>query len=556
MNILEEYLKEKLPYLDRLGSYINLSSVETILEVGSCEAEDTIKMVKLFPKATIHCFEPLEKNIARAKSNLKKYASTKHVVFNQAAVSNKVSTATFYVSEGAPDDAPKDPLWDYGNKSSSLLAPTNNEHHAWLKFQKKIQVPTVRLDEYLKSNTIQKVDFIHMDVQGAELDVLKGLGKELNKVSAIWLEVESAELYKDQPLEKEIDEFMKGHGFTCVLSTVGKILGDKLYVQDSLLSDVAVGEAYEPEVSVVMSVYNSEKYLKKAMESICAQTFTDFEFIIINDGSTDTSLSIIESYSDKRIRLVNRENWGLTASLNQGIEIARGRYIARMDSDDISTENRFETEVDFLNENPDVGLVGSNYTIIDEETEEIRTTTNVFTHPDDLKSTQVICNQYGHGSIMMRTDIARQLGGYDESVGHVEDYDLWTRISRVVDIANIQDSLYLYRSVPTGVTLKNHELQIRQAFAVRDEAFIHFLMHRRQYRLFSWNPGTTNNYSQKKAALFRNYAYMYRRYGHPLKALTMLCASLILDRNNRNTLRYVKHTLLNRPIEQWEFEFL
>ncbi len=313
-----------------------------------------------------------------------------------------------------------------------------------------------------------------------------------------------------------------------------------------------------PKVTVLMSVYNSEEFIRPAIESILNQTFKDFEFLIINDGSKDDCRKIIDEYSkkDKRIRLVSRENKGLVASLNEGISLAKGEYIARMDSDDISTPNRLDAEVEFLDMHRSVGLVGSNYTIIDEKTEEPKVTTNVFTHPEDLKATQFISNQYGHGSVMMRAAIARKAGGYNPDVGHVEDYDLWTRINRMSDIANIREPLYLYRSVASGVTLKNHELQIRQAFVVRDAAFLYFLMNRRKFKIFTWHPGTTDGYAQKKAALYRNYAYLYRRTGHRSKALFMLGAAYALDRSNRNTLRYIKHTLLNRPIELWKFEFL
>ena len=115
-----------------------------------------------------------------------------------------------------------------------------------------------------------------------------------------------------------------------------------------------------PKVSVVMSVYNSEPFIRDAIKSILGQSFQDFEFIIINDGSTDGSLQIIQSYGDSRIRITSQENLGLTKSLNKGIGIARGEYIARQDADDISEPSRLEKQVAVLEQNSRAVLVSSN----------------------------------------------------------------------------------------------------------------------------------------------------------------------------------------------------
>jgi glycosyltransferase involved in cell wall biosynthesis len=314
----------------------------------------------------------------------------------------------------------------------------------------------------------------------------------------------------------------------------------------------------KPKVTVLMSVYNSEEFLEKAVNSILNQTFKDFELLIINDGSKDGSLKILQEFANKddRINLISRENKGLVASLNEGISKAKGQYIARMDSDDMSTHDRLDMEVKYLDENPNIALVGSNYTIIEEKTEKVKVTTNIFTHPKDLALAQPISNQYGHGSIMMRAGIAREMNGYDSDVGHVEDYDLWTRISYKYEIANIYEPLYLYRSVQSGVTLSNHNKQIYQAFCIRDRAFEYFLLNRSTFRLLSWNPGTCDNYREKKSMLYRDYAFMYRKTGHRLKSILLLVLAFALDKKHPNNKKFIKNTLLNRPIKEWEFEFL
>jgi glycosyltransferase involved in cell wall biosynthesis len=292
------------------------------------------------------------------------------------------------------------------------------------------------------------------------------------------------------------------------------------------------------------------------VESVLNQTFRDFEFLIINDGSKDDSLDILKKYEkeDIRIRLISRKNKGLVASLNEGITKAKGEYLARMDSDDVSPPYRLEREVNFLDGHPEIGLVGSNYTIINESGEKL-TTTNVFTHPDDLKIAQITCNQYGHGSIMARLDLIRRLSGYDSSVGHVEDYHLWTRLSRITNIANIEEPLYFYRSNSEGITQQNLRLQIQQTFAVRDEAFAHFLTHRSEYKLFHWHP-SGSEYRRRKATLFRDLAYLYRKHNRRFHALIMLSAALLLQPRFRKNLRYIKHTLKNVSLDNWEYEFL
>ena len=128
----------------------------------------------------------------------------------------------------------------------------------------------------------------------------------------------------------------------------------------------------KPLITVLMSVYNGERYLHEAIESILNQTFTDFEFLIINDGSTDSTRDIITSYTDSRIRLIdNEQNIGLTKSLNKGIDLARGKYIARMDADDISMPERLEVQYNFLEKNIEYSLVSSGAYLIDENNNQI-----------------------------------------------------------------------------------------------------------------------------------------------------------------------------------------
>lgn len=316
-----------------------------------------------------------------------------------------------------------------------------------------------------------------------------------------------------------------------------------------------------PRVTVLMSVHNEVRFVGRAIESILAQTFDDFEFLIIDDGSTDGSREVIDSFDDPRIRRMSRENRGLAASLNEGFTMARGEYVARQDADDVSLHTRLTREVEFLDAHPEVALVGTNYTIIDDD-ERPQVTTSVFTHPDDLAVAMVLSNQYGHGSVMMRRSIVEQLGGYDESVGHVEDYDLFVRISHVAQIANLADALYLWRRSPTGVSLSNRELQTAQTFAIRDREFRRLCERRGEFRLFaSFHPRSfhpsARAYTEKKSVVFRDLAYLYRANGRPASALGMQLAAAVSAPWQRRNFVHVIQMLRTRGREPlWEYEFL
>jgi len=146
----------------------------------------------------------------------------------------------------------------------------------------------------------------------------------------------------------------------------GFIREEKYFGEDPLAALSKRDGLPKPKISVIMSVYNGEKHLPRAIDSVLEQTFEDFEFIIVNDGSTDNTPKILGSYSDKRIYVINQENMGLTRSLNEAIELPRGAYIARMDADDISLPDRLLYQVDFLDGNEDVCLLSSSYYVIDE----------------------------------------------------------------------------------------------------------------------------------------------------------------------------------------------
>ncbi len=201
-----------------------------------------------------------------------------------------------------------------------------------------------------------------------------------------------------------------------------------------------------PVISVVMSIYNAEKFLEKAVKSILDQTYSDFEFIIIDDGSTDKSIDVIRSFNDPRIRLIHQLNHGLVYSFNKGVRLARADFIARMDADDISMPSRFEKELVWLFSDSGRGLVGSAFSYIDAETSlPTKVTMTSPTKHIDIIRMMYIVNPFGHGSVMMRKEAVNKVGGYRPEYEPAEDYDLWRRIAQTWEVGQIPEVLYFWR---------------------------------------------------------------------------------------------------------------
>ncbi len=208
-----------------------------------------------------------------------------------------------------------------------------------------------------------------------------------------------------------------------------------------------------PLISVVMPVYNGERYVADAISSILGQTLGDFEFIIVNDGSTDKTESVVMSFSDPRIVYVdNGENLGLSRSFNIGIHAARGTYIARMDADDISAPKRFERQVRFLEKRPHVDIVGSNMRFIDESGRERGMHHRQIDHIG-IKFSSLFSTPMMHPTIMGRAAVFKHYR-YDERLSNSEDYELWSRLlfETPTHFANINEPLLFYRIYPHSFT--------------------------------------------------------------------------------------------------------
>jgi glycosyltransferase involved in cell wall biosynthesis len=230
----------------------------------------------------------------------------------------------------------------------------------------------------------------------------------------------------------------------------------------------------EPLISVLFPVYNGEKYLAQAVDSILAQTLADFELIIIDDGSTDGSLARLKLYErDPRVRLISRPNTGITGALNEMIGLSRGRYLARMDSDDAAAPERFAKQVEYLNAHPECVIVGSRVMIMDPYGSPVSPTGQKLTHEEI--DAELLTSGGGwamvHPSVMMRKEAVARVGGYRSQWRHCEDHDLYLRLAEVGKVANLPEPLLWYRRHYGSINFNKASEQAAQKEALLREAY-------------------------------------------------------------------------------------
>jgi glycosyltransferase involved in cell wall biosynthesis len=208
-----------------------------------------------------------------------------------------------------------------------------------------------------------------------------------------------------------------------------------------------------PRVSVLMPVYNCQEFIQAAIDSILNQTFSDFEFIIINDGSTDATNDLVVKAAglDDRIKVVSRANRGIIASLNEGLDMARGDLIARMDGDDLALPDRFARQVAFLDASPQIGLVGGQAMLVDPDARALMSIAQPLLHNEILAKFFTGATSLWHPTVMFRRAIAVGIGGYGTGYEHAEDVDFFLRFSEHGQLANLGDMLLHYRLHPKSI---------------------------------------------------------------------------------------------------------
>lgn len=226
-----------------------------------------------------------------------------------------------------------------------------------------------------------------------------------------------------------------------------------------------------PLVSIVLPVYNGDVYLQSAIESILNQTFIDFELVIINDASTDNTDQIINNFKDKRIRyFINETNLKIIETLNKGINLSRGKYIARMDADDISFPNRIEDQVNFLEKNVEIDVLGTGFEIIGNNQND-RFSNNTVVYNTDSKKIAfnlIYNNVILHPSVMFRSSVFHKYKiYYNKKFIHAEEYYLWTQLIIHTKFANLPDILLKYRVHDNQISLQNHKVQLDNSYSIQ-----------------------------------------------------------------------------------------
>jgi hypothetical protein len=223
-----------------------------------------------------------------------------------------------------------------------------------------------------------------------------------------------------------------------------------------------------PLVSFVMSVRDGERYLAAAIDSVLEQTLTDFELVVIDDGSTDSSPQILDEYasSDERVLVHRQENSGLTRSLNRGFARARAALIARLDADDVARPDRLERQVGYLARNPEVGLVGGAVVFIDGDGRPFAEA-QYPTSDAEIRAAFSFTTPFVHSAATMRREVWDAAGGYRTAFPYAEDLDLWVRIGAVSQLANLDETVVSYRIHPQQITLAQLERQSLSVLGAR-----------------------------------------------------------------------------------------
>ena len=301
-----------------------------------------------------------------------------------------------------------------------------------------------------------------------------------------------------------------------------------------------------PTLSVLMPVFNAERYLAEALESILAQTFRDFEFIVVDDGSTDRSLPILQRFAkeDFRIKIVSRPNTGIVGALNDGLAVASGEYIARMDADDIALPNRLAIQLHYMETHPEIVAIGSSASMADPSGRPLKDF-KACTDPQTLRHNIVEIKDIGviHPTLMVRRNILNRVGGYRQHYNLVEDFDLFFRLLDEGELSNVPEVLLVYRQHQASTNSKKHQIQRVLMLQCLTE-------HRQRWNLPALESPLAPPQVAAPGAQHITWAFWAVEGGHPATAFrhaALACLRSGLAPQARRCLNYVVHTLCHRP---------
>lgn len=297
----------------------------------------------------------------------------------------------------------------------------------------------------------------------------------------------------------------------------------------------------QPKISVLLAVYNAERYLDSAILGILNQKFEDFEFLILDDGSTDRTSAILASIKDSRVRVFRHERMGLTRSLNKGLLFARGEYVARQDADDVSREDRLKKQLKFLEIQPEIVLVGSGVTVISEDNDILGDYLYPADHSYLVNQLDRLVSPLPHTTIMFRRATVMDCGGYRESFVKAQDYDLYLRLIENHKIASIPEPLCQIRHSMKSVTSDD---SWGQQFQYAVLAYVSSLLRRegekdpldlptRDKFLEKFNTWYCSSSFPKifRSRQLRRETRLAWSKGRPEKAIFYLVSAILMDRN-------------------------
>jgi glycosyltransferase involved in cell wall biosynthesis len=289
-----------------------------------------------------------------------------------------------------------------------------------------------------------------------------------------------------------------------------------------------------PAVTVLMPVYNAERFVAQTVDTILAQSFGDFEFIIINDGSTDGSLTILEGYAerDPRIRLISRPNTGYVVALNEGLGLARAELVARIDADDLADPQRLELQVARMRLELQLVALGSNALAIDEDGHLLGDYPVPLTHEEIEAEHLRGSSSIHHPAVMLRTEAVRRVGGYRRELMPCEDFDLWLRLGEIGRLANLPEKLLTKRLFVGSAVATNLEKQEKLVKQILSETW--------QRRRLGGTPQMPPRRLHDKVDLYRQWGWMALRGGHL-----------------RTSRRYAVRAIVSRPLDKasWRLAF-
>lgn len=259
-------------------------------------------------------------------------------------------------------------------------------------------------------------------------------------------------------------------------------------------------------VSVVLPIFNGEKFLTESINSILNQSFKKFELIVINDGSTDNSYEYIKKFKDTRLLILNNDkNIGLSNSLNKGILVAKGKYIARMDQDDISHINRLKIQFNFMEKNKNIGLCGSNIEYIGDIK---KIATNLYCKSSEIKSNFLFQNSIIHPTVFIKRELILKHNLFYNNIKDAEDYDLWSRCIDILEFANIKKILLYYREHNLKTSVKTNYDQVNNSNNIRNTLLKRFNKNIKQEECILHNRISNYDYIINLEFLNKSYVWL------------------------------------------------